>query len=176
MFIVTAIFLAASLICLVVNYSVSGRIGWSLIPVGGLVLVWATIAPLLAMKKNRALRSFIGLTVTLIPYLFLLESMSSAKDWVLPLALPVAGLSLLALGISLIAFAYMKSNLFYPAALTVFLFGVIVNFGVGLIVRNFIGEEHYMDISKIWTLACSAILSLALVLMGLLQNNKKPLS
>ncbi|HXB46102.1 MAG TPA: DUF6320 domain-containing protein [Puia sp.] len=171
-FIITAFFLLISVICLIINYSVSRSIDWSLLPIGALMVVWATVLPLLIMKKNKALGLFVGLTIALVPFLFLIQNQATIKGWVIPLALPVAGLSLLAFGVSLIAFTHMKSSKFYPVALTVFLFGVIVNFGVGLIVNSFLNENNVIDISKVLTMSGSVILSLILVVAGYIQSNK----
>lgn len=172
MFITTTIFLLAAVVCCTINYSVNRSIDWSLFPVGALVVIWATITPLLTMKKNKLLGLYAGLSLTLIPFLFLIQKLVAVKGWVMPLALPVAGLFLIAFGASLVAFVYFKSNKFYPASLTVFLFGVIVNFGVGVIVSNFLNENNTNDISRVSTISGSIILSLILVIAGYIKAHK----
>src|SRR6478735_2851543 len=106
LFITTAIFLLASVVCFVINYSVNRTINWSLFPVGALIVIWATITPVLIMKKNKILGLYTGLSLTLIPFLFLIQKLIAVKGWVVPLALPIAGLFLIALAVSLVAFAY----------------------------------------------------------------------
>jgi hypothetical protein len=172
MFITSTIFLLASVVCFIINYSINRTINWSLFPVGALIVIWATITPLLIMKKNKILGLYTGLSLTLIPFLFLIQKLVAVKGWVMPLALPLAGLFLIALGASLVAFAYFKSNKFYPAALTVFLFGVIVNFGAGVIVGNFLNNNNANDISRTSTMTGSIILSLLLVIAGYTRGNK----
>jgi membrane protein YdbS with pleckstrin-like domain len=172
LFITTAIFLLASVVCFIINYSVNRTINWSLFPVGALIVIWATITPLLIMKKNKMLGLYAGLSLTLIPFLFLIQKLAGVKGWVMPLALPIAGLFLIALGVSLVAFAYFKSNKFYPAAFTVFLFGVIVNFGVGVIVSNFLNNNNANDISRTSTMTGSIILSILLVIAGYIKGNR----
>jgi membrane protein YdbS with pleckstrin-like domain len=171
-FVITIIFLLISAACLIINYSVNHSINWSLYPIGALIVIWATIIPFLIMKKNKALGLFAGLTITLLPFLFLIQNLASVKGWVIPLALPVAGLSLLAFGVSLIAFTYFKLNKFYLAALTVFLFGVIVNFGVGVIVNRFLNKNDTNDIYRVSTMSVSVILSLILIVAGYIKRNK----
>lgn len=172
MFITTIIFLMASVVCCTINYSVNRSINWSLFPVGALVVIWATITPLLIMKKNKLLGLYTGLSLTLIPFLFLIQKLVAVKGWVMPLALPVAGLSLIAFGTCLVAFVYFKSSKFYPAALTVFLFGFVVNFGVGVIVSNFLDKNSANDISRVSTMSGSIILSLILVIAGYIKGHK----
>lgn len=172
-FIISAVFLVISVILLVINYSVNKAINWSLFPIGALVVIWATILPLLILKKNKALGLFIGFAITLIPYLFLIQSQVPVKGWVLTLALPIAGLSLLAFAICLIGFAQIKLNRFYPVALTIFLFGVIVNFGIGVIVSRFLNMAYVFDISRIYTISGSVILSLILFITGFIQGSNR---
>jgi hypothetical protein len=172
MFITTSFFLLASVVCFIINYSVNRTINWSLFPVGALIVIWATITPPLIMKKNKMLGLYTGLSLTLIPFLFLIQKLVAVKGWVMPLALPVAGLSLIAFGASLVTFAYFKSNKFYAVALTVFLFGVIVNFGVGIIVSNFLNNNNADDISRVSTMSGSIILSLILVIAGYIKGHK----
>lgn len=171
-FFITAIILTVSLICFIINFSVSQSIDWSLFPFGALVVVWATIAPLFMMKNNKLLSLFAGLSLTLIAFLFLIEQLVEVKGWFIPLALPIAGLCLAAFGISLIAFAYFKSNRFYPVALTIFVFGVVVNFGVGIIVSNFLSEQNVNDPSRVQTISGSIILSVVLVIAGFIKGHK----
>ncbi len=169
--IVTASFLIVAMICAIVNYSVNQSISWSLIPIGGLTMLWAMILPLLFMKNNKSLGLFAGLAITLVPYLFLIQSQTSTKGWVVPLALPIALLVLAALGLSLLAFRYIKSNKLYPVALTIFLFGVIANFGTGIILNSFLDGYNIDDIPRVFTMSVSALLSVMFVIAGYLQEN-----
>jgi membrane protein YdbS with pleckstrin-like domain len=171
-FTITILFLLISTICLTINYSVNHSINWSLYPIGALIVIWATITPLLIMKKYKTLGLFTGLTISLISFLFLIQKLATVKGWAIPLALPIAGLSLLALAVTLLGFAHFKLNKFYMAALTVFLFGVIINFGVGVIVGRFLNENNVNDISRASSLSVSVILSLILIAIGYKKRNK----
>ncbi|MEB8389481.1 DUF6320 domain-containing protein, partial [Rhodobacteraceae bacterium KMM 6894] len=46
-FITTTIFLLIAIICLIINYSIDNSINWSLYPIGGLIVIWATLIPML---------------------------------------------------------------------------------------------------------------------------------
>ncbi len=170
--IVSAVFLLISMICLVVNYSVNHSISWSLFPIGALIVVWAMIVPMILMDSNKSLGVFVGLSATLIPYLYLIQSQTAAKGWVNQLGLPIAVLSLVALGVSLVGFRLIKTNKFYPIALTIFLFGVVVNYGVGIIVTRFTEDNNIADFSRISTMSLSAILSMIFVVAGVIRGNK----
>ncbi|MEB8327751.1 DUF6320 domain-containing protein [Flavobacteriaceae bacterium KMM 6897] len=157
-FITTTIFLLIAIICLIINYSIDNSINWSLYPIGGLIVIWATLIPMLILNRYKALGLFVGLTITLIPFIFLVQNQVTIKGWAVPLAMPIMTLSLMALGVALIAFTNKKLNKFYAVALTVFLFGVIVNYGVGVIVNRFLNENNVLDIFRVTTISISIIL------------------
>jgi uncharacterized protein involved in response to NO len=121
------------------------------------------------MKKNKALILFSGFAITLIPYLFLIQYLVPEKGWFIPLALPITILSLGALAISLLVFNKLRNKL-YSSAITVFLFGVVVNFGLGKIISSFLNERIDDDIPRITTISASAIAALILVVIGYMKN------
>jgi hypothetical protein len=154
---------------LTVNYSIDQLLSWSLFPAGALIVLGATVVPMLIIKKNKALIFFSGFAITLIPYLLLIQYLVSEKGWFIPLALPIAILSLGALAISLLVFTNLRNRL-YSLAITIFLFGVVVNFGVGKIISSFLNGINDDDISRIMTISASAIAALILVVIGYMKN------
>ena len=169
--ILSALLLFSAIVCLTINYSIDQTFSWSLFPTGALIVLWATLVPMLIMKKNKALVLFSGFATTLIPYLFLIQYLASEKDWFIPLALPIALLSLCALAISLYAFNNLKNKL-YSSAVTVFLFGVVVNFGMGRIISSFLNGTNADDVPRIATMSASAIAALILVIIGYMKKSE----
>jgi len=170
--ILTSVLLFLSIVCLIVNYSIDQSITWALYPTGALIVIWATIAPLLLLKKNKAVGTISGFAITVIAYLFLIQYLATTKDWVIPLALPIVILAIAALGICLLLFTYLKMNNLHKAAAAVLVFGVIANFGVGKIVDNFLDEKNVDDIARTSTISTSAILALILFVIGLMKRSK----
>jgi hypothetical protein len=169
--ILSAVFLFSAIVCLTVNYSIDQSFSWSLFPTGALIVLWATIAPMLIMKKNKALILFSGFAITLIPYLLLIQYLVSEKGWFIPLALPISILSLGALAISFLVFNNLRNKL-YSSAITVFLFGVVVNFVAGKIINFFFNETNIDDILRIMTISASAIATLILVVIGYMKKSE----
>ena len=167
----SAILMFLVIVCFIVNYSIDHSLNWSLYPTGALVIIWATIAPLLTIKKNKGIAFFLGFAITVISYLFLIEYMVPAKGWVVPLALPIVALAFVALGLSMLAFTYLKTKL-YAAAIAVLLFGVLANFGVGKIVDNFLNESNSDYIYRISTMLASALIALFLFVIGFMKKDK----
>jgi hypothetical protein len=166
------VFLFACLVCFIVNYSIDRFFSWSLYPAGALFMIWATITPFLLLQKNRAAGSFVALSVTLIPFLLLVQWLVPAKGWFLPLALPLAILVLAGLGICLFAFRFIKNKL-YSVAIAIFLFGIVVNYGVGMVVKKFLPSSGIDEVARISTMTAAGILSLLLAVVGSIKKTEQ---
>lgn len=170
--IITAVFLFSAFVCLLCNYLINHAVTWSLYPIGALFLMWAVLFPIFKIKKFKALASLFGLTITLIPYLFLVEYLAEVKGWVLPLALPITIVSLIALGITILIFNNNKILKLYSIAIAIFLFGVVVNLSVGIIVDDFVEISAKNDISMFTTTIVSIFFIILLVSAGYIRDSK----
>ncbi|MBU3192024.1 DUF6320 domain-containing protein [Clostridium bowmanii] len=167
--IVSQIFLSVAFVCLLCNFAISGSFDWSLYPVGGLLLVWFTIIPIFFIKKHIVFISMGIMTVGLIPYLFLIEYLFSAKGWVLPLAIPIAASALMAALIVISLFLYTKIIIYYDVAITCLLFGVITNIIINTIVYNYVKDkEIYMPV--VITTLSFAFISFLIFIIGYLRK------
>ena len=137
----TMVFVTALLICLLVNFLISRRFDWSLYPLGAVVMIWLTMAPFFIMKKFKILTSCLLFIVTSIGYLFLIELIGPAKNWVLPLAIPILAISVLPLLVIYLLFRYTKVNRLRLMSFSFLIIGVLVNIGIHLIVRTYVGRN-----------------------------------
>lgn len=153
----------SSCICLLCNYLINNKFNWSLYVVGAFIVLWSVIMPISKLKRFRAMVSLGGFTVTLIPYLFLIQYLVPVKGWVIPLALPIVILSILSLGISLFIWFYTKINKFYSAAIIVLLFGTVYEMGIQKIIENFVKNPGANEISMIITVLSSIVIAAVLV-------------
>lgn len=77
--------------CIVIDL-LSGGISWSVYPAGVLVLIWITVAVPLLLKRHRLYSTILISGATLGGYLFLVELVSGATGWFLPIVLPALAL------------------------------------------------------------------------------------
>ena len=168
----SGILLVSAMICLIVNYAIERAISWSLFPIGGIFVLWAMVTPFLMLKKNKLLGLFFSLSATLLPYLYLIQQLVSAKGWFLPLALPTVLLALAAFGTILLLTRWVKINNFYLMGLTAFLFGVVVNYGVALIIGRYLNDKNVLIGWNMHTILASMVLALILLVAGFLKDNK----
>jgi transcriptional regulator with XRE-family HTH domain len=168
-FAIFSIILVISLFtCFLVNFLIEQRFSWSLYPLGASVVVWTSVAPLILFKKHRALSSLIAFAVTVPGYLFLIELMSPAKNWVIPLALPILGI-LYAFALTII-FLYRRTRLVRHrvAAISLLIFGFPVNIALHLIVQTFLGYSLMITSS----ITVAAIFLLAAVVCFVLGERR----
>lgn len=156
------IFIIISILC-IINYSVNQTLSWALYPIGALILLWATIAPAIGLTQVKLIGSFAGMSLTLIPFLYLVAKLCGDSSWFFPLALPLALSFLISFSLYIIC-VYWILNKWLLTAAAFFLFGVILNFIVGEIISSYlINQEIQGEVINRSTIfffsICSAILA-----------------
>jgi transcriptional regulator with XRE-family HTH domain len=168
--ITTVLFIFSSFVCLLCNYIVNRAISWSLYPTGALIVLWCGIVPMLKMKKYKSMSFLTGITMPLIPYLFLIEHIAPVKGWVIPMALPITIVSFIALAVSFYIFNNTKINKLYCSASTVLIFGIGVNIFVDKIVDNFLKDPPQNNLSPIITIFSSTFIAMILIAIGYIKS------
>ena len=158
-------------ICLLVNYCIDQAFTWSIYPLASLLLCFIVLIPIFFLKKHRTLAAHGVLLIALIPYLFIIERMVKAGSWVIPLALPVAVLSIFVSAIIVWLMLYTRINRLIVMALSFLLAGVCANLAINEIVVEFVGKRT-SNISVIITTLCFAAVSVVLLAIGFAQRRK----
>jgi hypothetical protein len=166
-----SIIVVIGILC-IINYSISSTLNWSIYPISALFMVWFVVAPAIGLPRYKLLGSYIGLSITLVPFLYIVAYLSSDGEWFWPLAFPL-GLCLLgSIGIFFILITQLN-NKWYLVAAAFFLFGVLLNFISAAIISHYLGEQNIPEqmINHI-TIAVCLLASLLFVLIGF-QKTKK---
>lgn len=158
-------------VCFLCNYLVNNIISWSLYVAGALIVAWSAAIPIIKINKLKEFIALSGFTITLIGYLFLIEYLSPAKGWVIPLALPITILSAVALGIILFMFIYTRIHRIYCIAISIFIFGVIVNICIGKIVNLFLGKAGLNNVSTFATALASIFIIIVLIMVKYIRRD-----
>ena len=107
------------LVSLLVNYIVSREITWALYTAGAAALAFGIVTPLAFGGKHRLLISVAALAVLIMPFLTLVQRLSSDDAWVWPVGFPIAAVSVLAMFLAVVLFRYTKINRWYCASVIV---------------------------------------------------------
>ena len=117
---VTLLLLIPTTITLLSDYLTTGGLSWSVFVVSSLILVWIFLIPPFAMKKSRLLPCLALDWTGLAIYLYILSLATEEEDWLIPIALPVAGvLGVLVLGIAAL-FIYVDLRKLVKFAIVMF--------------------------------------------------------
>ncbi len=76
----SALLLIGAAVCLICDLAISGMLTWSLIPVSSLAFAWVVCVPGIIWGKRGILVSLLALSVSVIPYLFLLSRLTNVKE------------------------------------------------------------------------------------------------
>jgi len=105
--------------CMVVNFAVFREITWALYPAGAAVLAFGIVTSLAFGGKHRWLLLAAVLAVLIMPFLLLVQYLSSTDAWVWPVGFPIAAVSILALLLVVFLFRYTHINRWYCAGIAV---------------------------------------------------------
>jgi hypothetical protein len=133
---------------LLVDFAAGGGVGWALFPLGAVSLAWAVIAPFFLARRHRAAGSWAAGMVGVPLYLALVHGLVAAKGWLMPLALPAAGLGLAAWGAVVWLWRYSRIRPLYAAALTLVLLALLT-VGEEAVVLAFVGADPYAWIRRL---------------------------
>ena len=165
----SSIILALIAILSIINYSINKTLSWSLYPIGALLLIWATFSPS-DLPKYRLLGSFIGFSFSIFPFLYLIATLSGDGKWFWPLAVPLALSLIVTLGIFFFLFLQLK-NKWYTGAAAFFLFGVVLNYMVGEIIKRYLDDHNIQG--EIYNRATVFSFLLASFLFALIGYNRR---
>ncbi len=125
--IINSAFLLALFTCMLCNYAISRKFDWSFYVLGSEATAWMILAPFFILRKHRLAASLAGLSISILPFLMLIEFLCPVKGWVFPIALPITGISLICLWTAVFLLNYTKINKIYVLSFLFILFGVFLS-------------------------------------------------
>lgn len=154
----TGAFLLSVLICLICDFCVTGKLGWSLIVFSSVLAAWLWLFPFLTMQKRAFRKALVLISMTLIPYLALLGWILKVPV-LLPLGACVSLVSLLALwGIYGICLKFRNRR--YRALGLIFLVSLALTLAVNHIVARFVGKAVRGQAEDLLNISVLAVLAL----------------
>lgn len=158
-------------VSVIVNYAINGRITWASYPVISVSLGWLIITPLIFRKYITAL---CVLTVTVSPFLYLMNKITPAPDWFWKLGLPVAVIGVVVFWVIYLLYRFTKINLWYKAAITLFIAGVVADPAVDVFVNKFLETEpSLISVSSIISAFSCLFVAALLWIFGYMINRAK---
>jgi len=165
----TILCFASILTCVIVNVAIDQRITWAGYTILSVPVGWLIISPSIFKKYTLSL---CVLTVLTIPYLFFLERITPVSSWFIDLGLPSAIVGAILLWILYLLFRYIKINLWYKLAITIFLCGVVDILFISRFVNAHLSTEtsfieYFINISSY------TIVFALLLILGFMKTRQK---
>lgn len=113
-------------VCLIVDMAITQQITWSAYPLLSIPFGWIAVTPVFIKNYGKVLCPCV-LTLSVLPYLYFIEKITPASGWFFPLGLPSAVTGIIVGWIIYFLFRFIKINIWYKAAISVFLVGVIAS-------------------------------------------------
>lgn len=103
----------------IVDYAVSHKFTWSLIVIGGIILLFSSFSILLWNKKNRFIKALGLFSLLVIPYMGIIQMVTSDKEdpnWLLSHGIPISIIWLVVIWVSILIGLIFRNNVFFALA------------------------------------------------------------
>jgi transcriptional regulator with XRE-family HTH domain len=165
--------LLAAFTCVLVDFIIERKLGWSLYLLGGVALHWTAILPLMvAGKRWKAFLSLGAFTAAALAYLGLVEGLSASGPWFLALGLPITLTTALAVGCALVLLRVKRMSRLAAIGLIIIVFGVGLEFAIQRLVDGFVGSGGSDWLSAAIVMLASTFVGLGLLLLSLLRGKR----
>ncbi len=153
-------------VCLICDFAINKSVVWSGYPLAGVLFGWLVIFPAILAGRHRLLFYLASLTVTVFPFLFVLESFTHVKGWFIGLAAPIAVIAVISCWIMFFVYKLFKVNKWFLSAVAMFLFGIVVATSADYYVSRFLNKSIFSLDNIISFFSCAAI-TILLVIIGI---------
>jgi transcriptional regulator with XRE-family HTH domain len=159
----------SAFVCLLVDFCITKAFTWSRFPVSSLLFCFVILVPVILLRKHRIALSLAVFFAGLIPFLYYLESLVSAKGWVKGLAAPITGLSAVCTVLIVGLFLYSKIDRLVALAITFAVTGIGLNILINEIVMRYLNEYSF-NISVFITAAGFGVVTAVLLITAIARR------
>lgn len=158
--ILSSVFLLGILVCLICDIAISGGLTWSLIPIISIIFAWVITFPSILFGKRGIVVSLISFSVFIIPYLFVLSSLTNVNK-VFSIGVMISVVSIIFLWIIFSVFSRLGKRRKSAALGITFLLAIPFLFIVNIILSKMIGEPIFdlWDMLTVFVLLILAFVS-----------------
>jgi hypothetical protein len=174
-FIFTVLCIVSILVCMICNYAMNRSFTWSLIPVISIFFCWLLLISALLMGKNRVFFLILGMTYSILPFLYFLEQLVSEKDWFFRLGAPVTISSVVTIWTLYLIVKKFHPNIRLFLSCFFVLFGILYNTVLRYYICRFLAAD-FLELDYIISCLSSLIISICFFCIGLPQTILKPQS
>ncbi|ASA23880.1 DUF6320 domain-containing protein [Paenibacillus donghaensis] len=169
--IISVLFMIGIFVPVLVNYILDGKLTWSLFSLGAIVMAWVTLVPVIIASKHKALFGLLGLSLTLLPFLYLTDYLAPYENWFENLAWPLVMIILPALWLIVLFAELVKASLNLKFAFVLIVLAALM-VGIDYTVSEFLNEPVDQPMLLLKP-AVAVVGALLLVIAQLLRRNMR---
>lgn len=168
------IILISILICIICDVTISGTFTWSLIPISSIVFSWAIIFPIIKYGKKGVVRSLIVLSILILPFLYVLNSIIETNDLIFLIGIRMYIISIIYIWIIFGLFKFLRLRKLTICAISLLFIiptYVLINFMLSKIIN-----EPLIDIWDILVLIIVILIVAILIVIDFITAKKQNLT
>ena len=154
-------------VCVIVDYAINNQITWGIYPILSVIFGYLIITPLF-LKKQGIIISLCSLTITILPYLYLLEKVIPNQEWFYPLAFLISVVSIIGIWITYFICKVLKIDLWNKILIVILMWGVIL----APIINNITDGTRYLSFQNFINVFAALILAAACGIYGYARKIK----
>lgn len=126
-------------VCAICNLAISGNFTWSLYPISSMVFAWLVFFPVIKYWDKGIWGTLVMLSILIIPYFYVLNSLVKTSDLLLPIAFSISVVSVIFLWIVFALFKILGKRKLMAAGISVVLtipLSIIITFILSRIISE----------------------------------------
>ena len=168
----TALLLMGIIVCAIVDTAITNNFTWSLYPVSSIIFAWCVLFPMVHRVRKGIVLSLIILTLLIVPYLFVLDTIAAARGLILKAGSVIAAISVIFLWCLWLIMKCCRQRNLLGIGISVLLAApasLLINYSLSLTLTPEAGAFDVWDVLNIVLLAASGI---GLVCFDLIAKKK----
>ncbi|MBS4196335.1 hypothetical protein [Lederbergia citri] len=159
------------LICIICNFSVTGKLTWSLYPITSILFLWLMIIPLFQFKRNKVGKALVSFSIFIIPFLLILNIIMGGTKLMLSLGIPVSLVAIFYMWVIYFLFLTIKTVKWITVSVS-----ILLGIPVGIIISTIISKFINQPIIDAWDILSYGIMIMISIIIFFIGRTRKRLS
>lgn len=148
------------IVCSIVDIAIAGTFSWSLFPISSIVFAWLVLFPIIKLGKKGVFISLTMLSIFIIPFLYVLNSIIKTNHMILPVGIRMSIIGVIFLWCIFVIFKILKSRKLLAIAISLLLV-IPLQIFINSILSKIVSES----IIDIWDILNFSFIAILVVLL-----------
>ncbi|MDF2723710.1 MAG: hypothetical protein K0Q59_3385 [Paenibacillus sp.] len=149
----------------ITDFAINASFTWSTYVLLSVPFGWIVLTPMLMLGKFRMLGSIFVITITLLPFLYMMDKIAPVNGWYADFGMTVGIAGIIALWVTYAFVRWVGMNGWFKAAFLIFFYGAILRTAIQYYLRDYIGESM-INLDLVISIAGSIVIAVLLLMIG----------